>query len=149
MVSLPGANLILAPVERNMKEKTTHQITDSQFKLLKLPPVSQSLPICFEDTGFSIKSLKLTCGNCGANIPNDQAYGSVARMISSVVDLDLMGVCQCEVATPFRIRIRSDRTAEWQDVDGSWQSFTVYAPTRAGLKHALKDMFLAIMLRFS
>lgn len=132
-----------------MHESSKKQVTGDQIKLLNMPPVSQSLPIRFDDTGFHVKSLGLTCGACKASIPEEQAFGSVARLIPSVVDLDCMGVCRCGTATPFRIRVRSDRTVEWRDADGQWQTYTVYAPNRQGLKHALKDMFSVIRERFS
>lgn len=120
------------------------------MKLLEMPAVSESMPFSFEDTDFKVETLELTCGNCGGDIPTSQAFGSVSRMVSSVVDLDLMGMCpKCQVATPFRIRIRSNRLVDWRDADGTWQTFTVYAPNRSGLKHALRDMFAAIKERLT
>lgn len=126
------------------------EATPNHLKLLEMPAVSESMPFSFEDTGFTVDTLKLTCGHCGGDIPTSQAFGSVSRMLSTVVDLDLVAMCpKCQVATPFRIRIRSNRQVDWRDADGTWQTYTVYAPNRSGLKHALSDMFAAIKSRFA
>lgn len=117
----------------------------TQLKLLDMPPVSDSMPFSFEDTGFKVDKLELTCGHCGGAIPTNQAFGSVSKMVPTVVDLDLMGMCpKCQIATPFRIRVRSNRLVDWRDTDGTWQSYTVYSPNRKGLRHALRDMFAAM-----
>lgn len=132
-----------------MLKSEPKEATTSHMKLLEMPALSESMPFSFEDTGFMVETLELTCGHCGGDIPTSQSFGSVSRMMPAVVDLDLMGMCpKCQVATPFRIRIRSNRLVDWRDADGTWQTFTVYAPNRSGLKHALSDFFTALKKRW-
>lgn len=136
-------------IPKRNKNSVSREISGSEVRLLEMPPVSDSLPIKFKDTAYTVSKLGLTCGNCGASIPNEQAFGSVSQMVPAVVDLDLLGICpECQIATPFRIRVRSNRLVEWRDQSGEWQSYTVYAPSRHGVKHALKDLWTVMRERF-
>lgn len=126
------------------------EATEKELNLLELPTVESLLPIIFHDTDYTVRTLEFTCGNCSTRLPLSAVRGHASRLIERVVDLELLGVCPaCNVATPFRIRIQSDRTCNWLDSDGSWQQFTVYASNGQRLKHALKDMVGAIKKRLT
>lgn len=72
-------------------------------------------------------------------------YGCIALFILSVIGLIVWARW---LATPFRIRVRSNRLVEWRDQGGEWQSYTVYAPNRQGVKRALKDLWTVMRERF-
>lgn len=120
-----------------------------QMKLLGQPSISGQFPLTFEDTGFKMQTIDFTCGNCESPIPTDSVHGTISRLIKRVIDMDLMGRCtKCGMATPFKIRVHSDRRCDWFSTEtGKWQSEYIYPPNRHGVKAAFMDMLKAIKQR--
>ncbi len=135
---MPDVKAVLRLHEANRREKA----------LLAEPSIDGFLPFKFSDTGFCIQSLNFCCSVCGENIALRDIHGTNSNLVARVLDLDLIGVCSCGVATPYRIRVHSNRWCDWLNSDGSWQHFKVYAPTWIGVRAALKDLRAVVGERF-
>ena len=124
------------------------EATRRQKELLEMPSVSKSFPHKFEDTGFEMNTLEFTCGHCNTSIPVDAVRGNVSSLVKTILDMELMGLCpKCSVATPFRIRVHSNRTCIWQDETGNWNEFTVFSHDLKGVKESFVHMLQALRFR--
>lgn len=124
------------------------EASNYQLKLLGMPSIAREFPVTFKDTEFKMETMTFSCGHCETNIPMADVHGTASQMIERVLDIDSIARCpKCEFITPFKIRVHSDRKCEWQTIEGAWKTFMVYAPTKTGVKMALKDMFKVIKER--
>lgn len=131
------------PMTNKPKEANNHQL-----KLLRMTSIERAFPVEFKDTGFKVETIAFVCGHCETDIPMTDVHGNVSQMIERVIDIDSVGLCpKCRFITPFKLRVHSNRQCEWQTMDGTWNSYMAYPPTKAGVKMAFKEMLLVIKER--
>jgi hypothetical protein len=103
-----------------MKNHRRVPITDRHRALLSSPSMGSQLPIKFA-CGNQLTEWAGFCLGCEKRFSSEQMHGVVSQPLESVVSIESVAVCQeCNLLTPFCMRVRDDLSREWVDEEGRW-----------------------------
>jgi hypothetical protein len=122
---------------------TAKEESDRYMTLYQGERLTQMLPHRFERTGFTVKTLGVSCSLCKRPLEAEHISGVCDRSHPNRIEFELVGLCvHCDALIPSRFRVYDDRTVSWTDAEGYWQTCMIKESIVSweGISHAVQAL---------